>query len=219
MARVESRGKQSPAAAPDRRERRKAATRARIVDAALELLSRQEYNDTTIEQITEAADVGKGTFFNYFPAKEHLLGEVGKEQLTKIRQTVENNLVDADNLNEIFRKLFFSLTGLFADIPILARTLTLANLGNESARKLMATNVADRVKWLSKLVKRGQQLGKIRQDVKPELIATWFLQTYFGNLMYWALEPPLKLKGWLQFSFEQFWISIAADTENLSQDG
>jgi len=197
---------------PDRRGRRKAATRAKIVKAALELLSRQEYSDTTIEQITRLADVGKGTYFNYFASKEHMLGEVGAEQLAKIRKTIEKKSVDQDNLKEVFRKLFLSLSNLFADLPILARNLTLGNLGNDAARRLMADNVVNRVKWLSKLVKEGQQLGKIRSDVKPELIATWFLQIYFGNLMYWALEPPVRIKNWLQFSFEQFWISIAADT-------
>lgn len=208
-------GNQSLAEGHDRRGRRKAATRARIVEAALDLLSRQEYNDTTVEQITQAADVGKGTYFNYFESKEHLLGEVGEEQLSKIRKVVEKTDVDSDNLKVVIRELFFSLTGLFADIPILARNLTLANLGNDSARRLMVANVAERVQWLVKLVKKGQKQGSIRQDIKPEFIATWYLQTYFGNLMFCALEPPVMPKGWLQFSFEQFWISVAADTYHI----
>jgi AcrR family transcriptional regulator len=33
-------------------------------------------NEVTVEQITDAADVGKGTFFNYFPSKEHAIPEV-----------------------------------------------------------------------------------------------------------------------------------------------
>jgi len=36
-----------------------------------------------VEDITNAADVGKGTFFNYFPSKEHILGVLGEVQGAK----------------------------------------------------------------------------------------------------------------------------------------
>ncbi len=52
-----------------RRERKKAATRARIVEAATELFRRQGYQATSIEEIAEAADVAARTFYSYFDAK------------------------------------------------------------------------------------------------------------------------------------------------------
>jgi len=201
-----------------RRSRRKAETRARIVESALNLLSRQEYGATTIEQITEAADVGKGTYFNYFPSKEHLLYEVGKEQLAKIRVSVESALINSGDTKNVFQDLFLSLTKLFINNPILARNLILANLGNDSARELMAKNVTERAGWLSKLVKKGQELGDIRQSIKPMMVAHWYLQVYFGNLMYWALQPKKIVKNWVQFSFEQFWSGVATESQDNSID-
>ena len=50
--------------------RRRERTRARLVQEAHGLMSRQGIDETTIQQITEAADVGFGTFYNYFPSKE-----------------------------------------------------------------------------------------------------------------------------------------------------
>lgn len=201
-----------------RRSRRKAATRARIIEAALDLLSRQEYGATTIEQITETADVGKGTYFNYFPSKEHLLNEVGKEQLSMIKAVDENTLVKSTDTKKVFKKLFFVLARLFIDNPSLARNLILANLGNESARKLMAENIAERTHWLKKLVVKGQELGSIRRDVKPEMVANWFQHTHFGNLMYWSLQPAEMVNDWIHFSFEQFWNSVAADSHDTALD-
>ena len=52
-----------------RRERKKEATRTRIIDAATELFKRQGYQATSIEDITEAADVASRTFYAYFDAK------------------------------------------------------------------------------------------------------------------------------------------------------
>jgi AcrR family transcriptional regulator len=48
-------------------------TRAAIVEAALELFSEQGFNETTVDAIAERADVGRRTFFRYFPAKESVL--------------------------------------------------------------------------------------------------------------------------------------------------
>lgn len=51
------------------RERKKQRTRLAIVEAATELFAEQGYQQTTIAQIAEAADVSLSTFFNYFPTK------------------------------------------------------------------------------------------------------------------------------------------------------
>ena len=62
-----------PSALSNRRERHRSEIRERIFSSALRLFAEHGYLQTTVEDITEAADVGKGTFFNYFPTKEHVL--------------------------------------------------------------------------------------------------------------------------------------------------
>src|ERR1700721_3046046 len=72
----------------DRRERRRLETRERLYRSALELFAERGYLETTVEDITEAADVGKGTFFNYFPTKEHVLASFGDERITAIQNAL-----------------------------------------------------------------------------------------------------------------------------------
>src|SRR6266702_91625 len=57
---------------PSRRQRRSAEIRDRLFRAALNLFAKKGFAETTVEDITEAADVGKGTFFNYFPSHDHI---------------------------------------------------------------------------------------------------------------------------------------------------
>ena len=72
--RLESHSSQAdPAPLPSRRERRSAELRERLFRSALQLFAQKGFAETTVEDITEAADVGKGTFFNYFPSKDHIL--------------------------------------------------------------------------------------------------------------------------------------------------
>jgi AcrR family transcriptional regulator len=55
------------------RERKKAKTKAAIQQHALRLFAELGYQATTVEQIAEAADVSRSTFFRYFPTKEEVV--------------------------------------------------------------------------------------------------------------------------------------------------
>src|SRR5487761_1543907 len=68
-----------------RRERRRAEIHDKLFRAALRLFAERGFSATTVEDITEAADVGKGTFFNYFPTKEHLLTAFSEIRMAIIR--------------------------------------------------------------------------------------------------------------------------------------
>lgn len=52
-----------------------ARTRAQIASVAVELFIAQGYDETTMEQIAEAAEIGSSTLYRYFPSKELLILE------------------------------------------------------------------------------------------------------------------------------------------------
>jgi AcrR family transcriptional regulator len=60
-------------AVPDRRERKKAATRMALADAALRLFLERGYDNVTVREVAEAADVATTTLLKYFPSKPALV--------------------------------------------------------------------------------------------------------------------------------------------------
>jgi len=56
-----------------RRERKKTELRSQIINTAIRLFSLHGIDGVTVEQIAEAADVGKGTIYNYFETKEDIV--------------------------------------------------------------------------------------------------------------------------------------------------
>jgi AcrR family transcriptional regulator len=73
-----------PQTPPDRRTRKRLATRQAISDAATRLFFERGFDAVTVDEIAEAADVGRMTVFNHFPRKEDMffdLDEDGRELL------------------------------------------------------------------------------------------------------------------------------------------
>lgn len=71
-----------------RRERKKAATRQAIADAALRLFLERGYDDVGIREIAEAADVSTTTLFKHFPVKEALVFDEDAENEARLLAAV-----------------------------------------------------------------------------------------------------------------------------------
>lgn len=61
---------------PTRTEMRQRQTRIRLREVAYDLMSTAGVDATTIQQITDAADIGFGTFYNYYESKDDLAQDV-----------------------------------------------------------------------------------------------------------------------------------------------
>jgi AcrR family transcriptional regulator len=71
----------SDAPQPDRHARRREQTRRKLLGAARALFARQGVDNTRINEITEEADVGFGSFYNHFDSKEAIVEAVLSETL------------------------------------------------------------------------------------------------------------------------------------------
>jgi AcrR family transcriptional regulator len=61
---------------PNRRDKRKLATRQALLDATLALLASRSIDALSVDEIAMRADVAKGTFYNYFADKDALEREL-----------------------------------------------------------------------------------------------------------------------------------------------
>ena len=193
----------------DRRTRRSAELRERIFRSALDLFAQKGFSETTVEDITNAADVGKGTFFNYFPSKDHILLAFGEMQLARLREAVE----EARQTNEPLPKFLCSLTTRMTEEPArnpdLIRVLLLAFLSNPDVRQAML-DLQTRVLALhSEMIQLGQERGEIRKDLPPIEIAQVFRQVIFGTLLIWSLYGDASLASRMDSAFEIVWTGLS----------
>lgn len=80
-----------------RQGRRRAQTRAKLVAAAGALFARQGVESTRINEITEKADVGFGSFYNHFDSKEAIVEAVLGETIAGQGAAIEAVTADRDD--------------------------------------------------------------------------------------------------------------------------
>jgi len=163
-----------------RRERKKIKTRRRLLQAALQLFRQHGYDATTVEQIAEAADVAKSTFFNYFETKETILPALTEWRLEQLKEALlPEQGAPAGPIARIKLTLRLVADDPLAD-PILAQRLFAAQGHNLGCNPIHAlTHV------LAEQVRQAQDSGEIRTDLAPIYLGSIIRALFFQQLMTW----------------------------------
>lgn len=93
-----------------RRERKQLATRRRLLDATKLQMAEGGTESVTIASITERADVGQGTFYNYFQSRDDIIDAVIAEEVETLGQRLDTLTRGMPDAAEIYS---FSLRHLF----------------------------------------------------------------------------------------------------------
>lgn len=176
---------------PSRRERKKSAIRERIIAKSVELFSKHGITDVTVEQIAEAADIGKGTVYNYFQSKEEIVVAFMAGLETEVQKALSGMLAVQGSAEATLSAFILRQFGMKARYHAFVRVfLTQMFLHTEQFLPYMAEMQQAIDPPLEKLFERLQQRGAIRQDVKiPDLIMC-FKTMHLGLTALWAVEGP-----------------------------
>jgi AcrR family transcriptional regulator len=163
----------------NRRERKKTESRDRIIAAAVRLFDHRGFDATSVADIMNEADLGTGTFYNYFQSKEDVVGFLLRERLEKLRREI-SALVEApgDGREKVCR-LFQIVGNSFADEQQ-ARVVILLLQGKKLPTTGISGHAAVFQDLVRELVARAQAKGEFRTDMDAGRISSFLL----GVLMY-----------------------------------
>ena len=85
-----------------RLDRRKARTRQALIDAAVRLIAEGRGDRASIQQITEEADIGFGSFYNHFDSKDQLFQTASEEVLERWGQMIDRAVAGVSDPAELF---------------------------------------------------------------------------------------------------------------------
>lgn len=169
-----------------RRERSKQRVRESIYSSALSLFVEQGYERTTIEQITDRADVARATFFNYFQRKEDLVTAWSDQR----KDQLENFMRDAmeardDDVTVLLERCIAAL----AEFNERDRrvTATMLQAWVKAGRPLLEDQQAGQV--FADIIHAGRRRGEIAVDIDPLRAGNILRDSYLGLLYRWSQNP------------------------------
>ncbi len=137
-----------------------------IIEAAIEVFSKNNFQNSTIAQIAQKADVAEGTIYQYFKNKEDLFFSIPVEKTKEFCRELELHLQGISGAIPKIRKFIWYYLYFFKTNPDYGRTLMLEMRVNKSFAK---TKAYDSFKNLTgrilQILQEGQEEGVIRKDV------------------------------------------------------
>jgi len=159
-------------------------TRRRIFRAAFDLFTRKGFDATTVEEIAQRADVGKGTVFNYFPQKTAFLVAAYREWVELMQEELgpidEWDGPTRDQLSRIFGYL----TKKAVEYRPLARLIIFENMRQAHLRMNLdepggpslgtppddaLAEEPEAVRLLEVMAREIIRRGKARAEIRPEV--------------------------------------------------
>lgn len=175
-----------------RRERRRHATRGRILAAAAELLASRG-PAVTMEEIAAAADVAPATLFNHFPTRSAVLEGLAAELFDAIANGIAAQRGGPARLDERLAAVAETIQAVVAEsyrrLPELLRELVQATaLANPRGASMARLHLV-----LSAFIYDGQQRDEIRVDVDAAFLALTARAMILAALLSWLDDPRYPL--------------------------
>lgn len=178
-----------------RRERRKLEVRGRINEAALNLFAGQGFELTTVEEICEAAEVARKTFYNYYNSKQDLIRELSDSMLydetsNVIELAIERYASSRERIRFIFSVMVNNLER-YQDLERLLIHQALMDLSSENSRagqQLGKLNAG-----FIHLAREGRALGDVSERYSIEFIGEMIVGTMNAVIMNWIHDPAYPL--------------------------
>lgn len=89
-------------------QRRAKRTRKKLKQAALDIFTEKSVDATTVQEITEKADVGKGTLYQYFTDKEEIVVTLVEDAVSHLIELVRSYDSEPETLEEMLEHLLDS---------------------------------------------------------------------------------------------------------------
>jgi len=186
-----------------RRERKKEETRQKIFKAAVHLFRERGFEATTVDDITERADVARGTFFNYFPRKDAVLAYFSEQRLVDAEENAAAIFESKKPAREKLIEIYTHAASAYEEDRELSRFVV-----NELMVRAFAPSEEDSLgqRWqglILRVLEQGVASGEFRKRLDLTRAEAVLTGVYYAVLYTWVncIERDFALLDELRAQF------------------
>ena len=172
-------------------------TRKKILNAAVELISANKFENLTVDDITRSANVAKGTFYTYFKRKEDVVFEICRPLFAKIEQRMQN-MTDKG----IWERLCFYFESFIEEVERygvnMCRTWVKEVIDPENAPKNFDTQKLEYdMTMLRNILTAAVENNELKQDTPVEILVNIIISQLYGMMICWCMsDMKFEPKEW-----------------------
>lgn len=168
----------------DQNEAMRAATRARIMDAALALFGERGYESASVRQIAERAGVAQGLLYSHFNGKDELLVAIFRQSMHDVRES----FALAEAAGPPSERIAGLIRGAFA---VVRRNLSFWRLsyGARMQPVVLATLGGDLRQWTEEILATLERYFAEAGAAQPQLEATLLFALIDGVSQHYVIDP------------------------------
>lgn len=168
------------------REKKKKATRAAIMEAAINLFGERGYESTSVSTLAKAAGIGKGTIYSYFASKNEIMLAFCEDELTfihnEIREKLDPDAPLAEKMLLVLMSEFRFVTKNKGFGRTLLRELTFPKEITIEKSRMIEERFLN---IFVKIFKEAQEKGQLRRDIALIITGGHFYGLYLMVLSAW----------------------------------
>lgn len=157
----------------NRRERKKLQARKTIIDIALKKFLEKGFLETTISEIMEAANLGTGTFYNYFESKEEILKSCLAEKMNTTENDFKNILQSSVSATAKLSEILMTIGTIYEENKQLFSLYLQFN--RPGVQKPQPPHGSFFKEALLRIIKEGQDHQEFRKDIPQDIIIQMFM--------------------------------------------
>jgi AcrR family transcriptional regulator len=164
------------------RDKKKIETKYNIFEVAGRLFKEKGYENTTVDEITRVAGIGKGTFFNYFPTKEALLQDFIKQKEELVLDLVKDQLTRNISTKEKIKNILVLVAKSNEKDRELTKLFVFEHLKHYGQEERTSTSLDH---LIQDIVEKGEKTGEFKSVLDLKMAAGNLAAIYFYSLMEW----------------------------------
>jgi AcrR family transcriptional regulator len=177
----------SPANQPGLRERKKAAMRRRIAEAALDLVRERGYDGATIDEIVARVDVSQPTFYKYYASKDAILLE---HALVGFGDLLAREFVRPGTIVERLRRCIGAVARQMEADRELWYAIAVSNAYNPVRDPQLLTSNEAGTRVLEAVIEEGRRQGEFTRAYTARRLASVLEGVMFRVCIEWGAGFP-----------------------------
>ena len=169
--------------------RKKTIRKQQIIQAAIEVFSKSNFQNASISEIARKADIAEGTIYQYFKNKEDLFFSIPAQKTKEFCEELDLHLQGIHDAVSKIRKLIWYYLYFFKMNQDYARTLMLEMRVSKS---FIQSKTYGSLKGFTdkvlEIIKEGQTEGIVRKDINQYLIRELMLGILEHRVTRWLLK-------------------------------